>query len=166
MKPLPSYAASFYLATQPCRYDFSQLEFEKLTEASMDLKQATKLLSIEVDAPILPEHNLLQAVLERAIREASGIVIVERPIFTEAFIWVFSDEIEPWTFRWICNELDFSEKTIELFRSRVVQTLAERSSLSTQLYTFSKERLSEHRKYLTDQHTQLGSNKEPSTVPL
>lgn len=59
-----------------------------------------------------PERNLLTAILERAILDYTGNDPEES---AKAEEWIFGDlddpDHEPYTFAWLCNQLDLSIKT-------------------------------------------------------
>lgn len=60
-----------------------------------------------IDADITPERELLAGVLDRAIRDASGLGWdCDRWIQESALEWFDSKSLEPFSFLWICSHLD------------------------------------------------------------
>lgn len=81
----------------------------------------------ETATKIVPERNLLVAMLERAVFDFYGDQKIEKQ---EAAEWLFGpgDLDLPFTFQWVCAQLEIDS---ELFLERV-RHLKPRSSMSTQ----------------------------------
>lgn len=67
--------------------------------------------------PRTPERKLLAATLERGIKDAAGMfdIKTEKPRVEQssALLWVLSADDEPWSFRWVCDELDMDPGTLK-----------------------------------------------------
>ncbi|NBW42181.1 hypothetical protein EBR25_14510 [bacterium] len=83
-----------------------------------------------------PERNLLMAVLERAILDFVGN---DKKEASHAEEWLFGDEVQdkihsPFTFSWICQQLDLDEK----FISQTVKSMPKRGKRRVAPWYFMK----------------------------
>ncbi len=63
----------------------------------------------------IPEIALLVAVIERALRDVVGDGVLEQEkekVGGEALRWFFNDSKEPFSFEWVCEQLDWSADAI------------------------------------------------------
>jgi hypothetical protein len=80
-----------------------------------------KLSSSESDASFLesPERTLLGAILERAILDLRSTVICEPHIRRDCLKWFISKDVTPFSFLWICDQLDIEAYYIRRMASKL-----------------------------------------------
>lgn len=67
----------------------------------------------EPEIPENPEHNLIEAIVERGIRDAVGTQYTDHHWIVDAQVWILSESEEDWSFKWSCKELQLSSKFIK-----------------------------------------------------
>lgn len=72
-----------------------------------------------IDEQYIPEKALVFDVIKRAIEDALGRYKIlstdTRQIQREAEAWIFSLSIQPWSFKWCCDQVDIDFKLIRKF---------------------------------------------------
>lgn len=77
----------------------------------------------EVDYDRRCLNNLLEAVLERAIRDALGNSSITQHTIREAREWFYAKDTEEWSFLWIVEALQLSSKFIAQIHNRIPRYL-------------------------------------------
>lgn len=63
--------------------------------------------------------NLLEAFMERGVRDALGVSQIDPHDLSTARVWLHSDSLEPWSFLWAVKELNLSCKFVKRLRSLI-----------------------------------------------
>lgn len=66
--------------------------------------------------------NLMEAVVERAIRDAIGTAYTERENIRDARKWLHSNDDCAWSFLWMAKELKLTSKFINRIRSKIPES--------------------------------------------
>lgn len=66
-------------------------------------------------------NGLLEAIVERALRDALGNTHIDRHVMMEARQWLHSKETKFWAFLWIVDELQLSSNFVKRVRNLIPQ---------------------------------------------
>lgn len=66
-------------------------------------------------------HNLLEAILERAWRDALGTAEIDSSVLIEARQWFHNTKMDEWSFLWVAEELLLTSTIIKRIRSLIPQ---------------------------------------------
>lgn len=66
-----------------------------------------------------PIHALMEAIVERALRDAMGTAYTETHVLRSARKWLHSNRKTKWSFMWIAEELPLSTRFIERIRNLI-----------------------------------------------
>lgn len=81
------------------------------------IKDARKPIEYdELRGPEIPEHKLMTAMIERALIDIYGDAKCPRHDRKSACVWIISEDIDPYSFLWICGELSISDTFIDRVR--------------------------------------------------
>ena len=110
--------------------------FFKIDFMSLPLLESSNTLNDEPNFTGSPERMLLLAMLERAILDFVGN---DRKEALAAEEWIFSDEdsplAEPFSFAWVCKELDLSPSSV----AQMIKAMPKRGSQRIAPWYFTRK---------------------------
>jgi hypothetical protein len=83
------------------------LPIDAIEEDQEEMSYTLRIIEIG-ESPLLPEHHLCQAILERLIRDITKKQSTDLSIaqYKAALRYVRSESEHPWSLKWLCIQLD------------------------------------------------------------